>query len=97
MVGMGKGPRSAPAKLLALPDAYSHDQAAYTPSELARRADLPLATAHRLIGCVASLSIVVPVSDPHRVSWAPAVRVAANGISRQLRAQRTAAAQPAHR
>jgi hypothetical protein len=36
-------------------------------------------------GCVASLSIVVPVTDPHRASWAPAVRAAANGISRQLR------------
>jgi DNA-binding IclR family transcriptional regulator len=35
--------------------------------------------------CVAALSIVVPVSDPHRASWAPAVRAAANGISRQLR------------
>jgi DNA-binding IclR family transcriptional regulator len=35
--------------------------------------------------CVASLSIVVPVTDPHRASWAPAVRAAANGISRQLR------------
>jgi DNA-binding IclR family transcriptional regulator len=37
--------------------------------------------------CVASLSIVVPVSDPHRMSWAPAVRAAANGISRHLGGQ----------
>jgi DNA-binding IclR family transcriptional regulator len=37
--------------------------------------------------CVASLSVVVPVTDPHRASWAPAVRAAANGISRQLRGQ----------
>jgi DNA-binding IclR family transcriptional regulator len=42
--------------------------------------------------CVAALSIVVPVSDPNRASWAPAVRAAANGISRQLRGPGPAAA-----
>lgn len=35
--------------------------------------------------CVAALSIVVPADDPHRASWAAAVRAAANGISRRLR------------
>jgi DNA-binding IclR family transcriptional regulator len=34
--------------------------------------------------CVAALSIVVPAGDPGRTSWAPAVRAAAIGISRQL-------------
>jgi DNA-binding IclR family transcriptional regulator len=34
--------------------------------------------------CVAALSIVVPAGDPGRASWAPAVRAAAIGISRQL-------------
>lgn len=33
---------------------------------------------------VAAVSIVVPVSDSRRAAWAPAVRTAANGISRQL-------------
>jgi DNA-binding IclR family transcriptional regulator len=41
--------------------------------------------------CVASLSIVVPATDPGRTAWAPAVRAAALGISRQL----TRAAGPA--
>jgi len=50
MFGMGNGPRSVPAKLLALLDAYSHEHAAYSLSELARHTGLPLATAHRLIG-----------------------------------------------
>lgn len=35
--------------------------------------------------CVAALSIVVPVTDPRRAAWAPAVRAAANGVSRTLR------------
>jgi DNA-binding IclR family transcriptional regulator len=35
--------------------------------------------------CAAALSIVVPADDPHRVSWAAAVRAAAGGISRRLR------------
>jgi DNA-binding IclR family transcriptional regulator len=35
--------------------------------------------------CVAALSIVVPAADPGRAAWAPAVRAAALGISRQLR------------
>ena len=50
MFGMGNGPRSVPAKLLALLDAYSYEHAAYSLSELARHTGLPLATAHRLIG-----------------------------------------------
>jgi DNA-binding IclR family transcriptional regulator len=50
MFGMGNGPRSVPAKLLSLLDAYSHEHAAYSLSELARHTGLPLATAHRLIG-----------------------------------------------
>ncbi|MGD0553532.1 MAG: IclR family transcriptional regulator [Streptosporangiaceae bacterium] len=41
---------SVPAKLLSLLDAYTHERAAYTLSELARRTGLPLSTAHRLIG-----------------------------------------------
>lgn len=36
--------------------------------------------------CVAALSVVVPAGDPARMSWGPAVRAAAIGISRQLRA-----------
>ena len=47
---MGNGPRSVPAKLLALLDAYSHENTAHSLSELARRTGLPMATAHRLIG-----------------------------------------------
>ena len=35
--------------------------------------------------CVAALSIVVGYDDPGRTSWGPAVRAAANGISRRLR------------
>lgn len=41
--------------------------------------------------CVAALSIVVPADDPHRASWAAAVRAAANGISRLLRDREPAA------
>lgn len=54
MFGMGNGPRSVPAKLLALLDAYSHEHVAYSLSELARRTGLPIATAHRLISELAS-------------------------------------------
>ena len=35
--------------------------------------------------CVAALSVVVPVADPQRAAWAPAVRAAANGIARSIR------------
>lgn len=42
--------------------------------------------------CVAALSVVVPVTDPQRASWAPAVRAAANGIARSLRGPAPAAA-----
>jgi DNA-binding IclR family transcriptional regulator len=35
--------------------------------------------------CVASLSVVVPATDPHRAAWAHAVRAASYGISRDLR------------
>ena len=47
---MGNGPRSVPAKLLALLDVYSHENTAHSLSELARRTGLPMATAHRLTG-----------------------------------------------
>jgi len=36
--------------------------------------------------CLAALSVVVGSGDPGRASWGPAVRAAAIGISRQLRA-----------
>ena len=36
--------------------------------------------------CVAALSVVVSYDDPGRSSWGPAVRAAAIGISRRLRA-----------
>jgi DNA-binding IclR family transcriptional regulator len=42
--------------------------------------------------CVAALSVVVPVTDPQRASWAPAVRAAAHGIARSLRGPAPAAA-----
>jgi DNA-binding IclR family transcriptional regulator len=42
--------RSVPEKLLGLLDAFSHDCSAHSLSELARRAGLPLPTAHRLVG-----------------------------------------------
>lgn len=41
--------RSVPGKLLGVLDAFSHERSAYRLSELARRADLPLSTAHRLV------------------------------------------------
>ena len=41
--------RSVPKKLLGLLDAFSHDGSAHSLSELARRAGLPLSTAHRLV------------------------------------------------
>jgi DNA-binding IclR family transcriptional regulator len=50
MFGMDSRPPSVPAKLLALLDAFSHEETAFSLSELARRAGLPLTTAHRLIG-----------------------------------------------
>ncbi len=46
-------------------------------------------------GCVAALSIVVPAKDPARASWGPAVRAAAIGISRQLRALPVTGLEPA--
>jgi len=39
-----------PAKLLAIVDAFTHERAAFTVTELARRAGLPLTTTHRLVG-----------------------------------------------
>jgi len=33
---------------------------------------------------VAAISIVLPMTDPRRAAWAPAVRTAAHGISREL-------------
>jgi DNA-binding IclR family transcriptional regulator len=47
---MGSNSVSVPAKLLKVLDAFTHERAAYTVSELARRTGLPLSTAHRLIG-----------------------------------------------
>ena len=41
---------SVPAKLLAIVDAFAHERAAFTVTELARRAGLPLTTTHRLVG-----------------------------------------------
>jgi len=41
---------SVPAKLLAIVDAFTHERAAFTVTELARRAGLPLTTTHRLVG-----------------------------------------------
>jgi len=38
-----------PAKLLAIVDAFTHERAAFTVTELARRAGLPLTTTHRLV------------------------------------------------
>jgi len=39
-----------PAKLLAIVDAFTQERAAFTVTELARRAGLPLTTTHRLVG-----------------------------------------------
>ncbi len=44
--------------------------------------------------CIAALSVVVPADDPDRVAWAPAVRAAARGISRQLTDRAPAGASP---
>ena len=41
---------TVPEKLLSLLDAYTHERAAYTLSELSRQTGLPLSTTHRLAG-----------------------------------------------
>src|SRR3954469_9355642 len=50
---------SVSAKLLALLGAYDHEHRSLTLSELARRADLPLPTAHRLVAELVSWGAVV--------------------------------------
>lgn len=40
---------SVPAKLLAVLDAFTHERAAFTVSELSRRTGMPLSTTHRLV------------------------------------------------
>jgi DNA-binding IclR family transcriptional regulator len=44
-----EGSQSVPAKLLSILDAFSRQSQDYSLSELARRVDLPLSTAHRLV------------------------------------------------
>jgi len=54
-----KSGMSVSAKLLALLGAYDHEHRSLTLSELARRADLPLPTAHRLVAELVSWGAVV--------------------------------------
>ena len=59
----GQSGRSVTSKVLAILDAFDIEHPALTLSEIARRADVPLATAHRLVGELQAWRAVA--RDPH--------------------------------
>lgn len=78
-------------RIARLISAFREDVTTLQLSELAARADLPPATAHRLVAQLAehglletALGVVVPLREMSLQGLVPALQTAARGIARQL-------------